>query len=173
MTETGIQSSAPTQVAFIIRNAHRDELEKLVKVYRSGYQGMEEYAYTSQGEIRDYLRWLFNGDPNGFLIAEADGEPIGFVSVHTDWWDRRYQRSTAEIHELVVKKEWQGKGVGRALFFAALDYARTQGCDYASLWVGENNQLAREWYQRLRFEEVGIGWGEWVRMVKKLTEDWE
>ncbi|MFA0784487.1 MAG: hypothetical protein YYHSYBAR_002878 [Candidatus Fervidibacter sacchari] len=161
----------PTQPAFVIRPAKRRELEDLIEVYKSGYEGLEEYAERTEEDIRDYLEWLYDGDPNGFLVAEANGELIGFVSVHSDWWDRRYQRRTAEIHELVVRKDWQSKGVGRALMMAALDYARAQGCDYASLWVGEGNWKAREWYRRLGFEEVGKGWSVWVRMVKKLRDE--
>jgi ribosomal protein S18 acetylase RimI-like enzyme len=157
------------QADFLIRTAQRRELERLIAVYKAGYEGLEEYAETDDDDIRDYLEWLFDGDPNGFLVAEANGELIGFVSVHADWWDRRYQRRTAELHELVVHKDWQGKGVGRALMMAALDYARAQGCEYASLWVGEGNEKARAWYRRLGFEEVGKGWGIWVRMIKPLT----
>jgi hypothetical protein len=35
--------------------------------------------------------------------------------------------------------------------------------------VGEGNEKARAWYRRLGFEEVGKGWGIWVRMIKPLT----
>ncbi len=156
--------------AFIIRPVRRHELEQLIEVYRSGYEGMEQYAETDEEDIRDYLEWLYEGEPSGFLVAEAEeGRLVGFVSTHTDWWDRRFQRRTAELHELVVHKNWQGVGIGRALMMAALDYARAQGCEYASLWVGEENWKAREWYRRLGFEEAGKGWGVWVRMVKRLT----
>ncbi|GBC98381.1 Mycothiol acetyltransferase [bacterium HR17] len=165
------KAAATTEPPFVIRVGRRDDLSQLVEVYRSGYEGLEEYAETDDDDIRDYLNWLYEGDPNGFWVAEANGELIGFVSVHSDWWDRRYQRRTAEIHELVVRKDWQSRGVGRALMMAALDYARAQGDDYASLWVGEGNTKAREWYRRLGFEEVGKGWGIWVRMVKKLRDN--
>ncbi len=162
-----------TQLAFVIRPIRRDELEKLIDVYRSGYEGLEEYAETDEEDILDYLEWLYNGDPNGFLVAEVEGELVGFISIHSDWWDRRYQRQTAEFHELVVRKDWQNKGIGKALMMAGLDYARAQNCEYASLWVGEGNWKAREWYRRIGFKEVGKGWGVWVRMVKKLRDDGE
>lgn len=161
----------PTQPAFVIRPVERHELEKLIEIYRSGYEGLEEYAETDEKDIRDYLEWLYEGEPNGFLVAETESELIGFISVHTDWWDRRYQRRTAEFHELVVKRDWQSKGIGKALMMAGLDYARAKGCEYASLWVGEGNLKARKWYHRLGFEEVGKSWGVWVRMVKKLIND--
>lgn len=160
-----------TQPSFVIRKVTRAELKELIEVYRSGYEGLEEYAERTEEDIYDYLEWLYDGDPNGFLVAEVGGELVGFISVHADWWDRRYQRRTAEFHELVVRKDWQSKGVGKALMMAGLDYARAQDCEYASLWVGEGNWKARDWYRRLGFEEVGKGWGIWVRMIKKLRED--
>ncbi len=155
---------------FTIRPVRRSELAQLIEVYRSGYEGLEEYAETTEEDIFDYLTWLYEGDPHGFFVAETtNGELIGFVSVHADWWDRRYQRRTAEIHELVVRKDYQGQGVGRELMLTALDYAYAQGCEYASLWVGEKNLKARDWYRRLGFEEAGKGWGVWVRMIKRLV----
>ncbi|MCS7225120.1 MAG: GNAT family N-acetyltransferase [Armatimonadetes bacterium] len=165
------ETKGKSGISFIIRPAQREDLPSLVKVYRSAYQDLPQYAYTNVYEVRDYINWLYRGDPHGLLVAEKDGEIIGFVSVHGDWWDKRFQRRTAEVHELGVLKEYQGQGVGSALFHAALDYARALGCDFASLWVGEENWLARNWYRRLGFQEVGRGWGEWIRMVKKLSAD--
>ena len=104
-----------------------------MRVWRNMLKGAKKTsAITWNGSLTETL--------TAFFVAEANGELVGFVSVHADWWDRRYQRRTAEIHELVVRKDWQSKGVGRALMMAALDYARAQGCEYASLWVGEGTE---------------------------------
>ncbi len=165
------RSPRKEDLTFTIRPARKDELSTLVRVYQSAYQDLRQYSYTDPEEVRDYIHWLYRGDPHGLLIAESEGRIIGFVSVHGDWWDRRFQRRTAEIHELAVVKEYQGRGVGSALFLAALNYARAVDCEFASLWVGEENWVARNWYLRLGFREVGTGWGEWVRMIKKLKDE--
>jgi len=49
----------------------------------------------------------------------------------------------------------------------ALEYVREKGCKSVSLWVGEDNWLARSWYLKLGFQEKG-NWGEWIRMKKDL-----
>lgn len=151
----------------IIRRVKPEELNKLISVYRSAYEGLEEYAYTSTGEIRSYMRWLYRGDPSGFFVAELNGEIVGFVAVHADWWDKRIGR-TAEIHEVVVHKRYQRMGIGKKLMQRAIEYAIERGCSWTSLWVGSGNTIAREWYLKLGFEEVSNGY-YWVRMLKRLT----
>jgi ribosomal protein S18 acetylase RimI-like enzyme len=153
----------------VIRRVRQDELNKLVSVYISAYEGLEEYAYTSGSEVRSYMRWLYRGDPDGFFVAELDGKIVGFVAVHTNWWDKRIGR-TAEIHELVVHKSYQCMGIGTKLMKCAIEHALECGCNFVSLWVGAENKVAREWYRKLGFEEVGEGY-YWVRMVKRLSTD--
>lgn len=162
------QSEEDASELVIIRRVKPEELNKLVSVYRSAYQGLEEYAYTSGSDIRSYMRWLYRGDPEGFFVAELNGEIVGFVAVHADWWDKRVGR-TAEIHEVVVHKRYQRMGIGKKLMQRAIEYAIEKKCDWASLWVGAGNVVAREWYLKLGFEEVSDGY-YWVRMLKRLAQ---
>lgn len=60
--------------------------------------------------------------------------------------------------------------VGRRLIETAIAYARRRGRRYVSLWVGERNWHARRWYRSLGFEECGVQFGEWVRMIKPIEE---
>jgi len=151
-----------------LRRVQSEEIEKLIPIYKSAYRGLENYAYTHPEEIRGYLNWLFRGDPQGFFVAEKGGRLIGFVSIHGDWWDRQRQTRTGEIHELVVHSDFKGQGVGKTLIEKAFSYLKERGCKTASLWVGENNFLARRWYKKLGFREVGQV-SCWVRMVKNLS----
>lgn len=150
----------------LIRQTKQEELQDLVQVYQSAYKRMGKYAYRSERKIKSYLKWLYQGDPEGFWVAEKNGKLIGFVSLHSKWEDSRGGR-TGELHEIAVQEEFQGEGVGKKLFDRAVRYAKEKGCGALSLWVGEENWLARSWYQRLGFKEKG-GWGEWIRMRKNL-----
>jgi len=133
----------------IIRKAKKEDLKKLVEVYSSAYRRIQKYAYKSKNKIISYLEWLYREEPEGFLVAEEKDRIIGFASFHT-------------------KENYQGRGVGKILFKRVLEYARRRGCKSISLWVGEENWPARSWYERMGFREKG-GWGEWIRMVKKLS----
>ena len=151
----------------IIRRVKKEELDKLVEVYTSAYRKMKRYAYTKEKKIREYLEWLYQEEPEGFLVAEREEKLTGFACIHTGWKNRLEEGKTGELHEIVVTEELQGKGIGKKLFKMVLKYAREKGCKFISLWVGEENWPARSWYTRLGFKEKG-GWGEWVRMKKDL-----
>jgi len=153
----------------IVRRGRVEELDRLEEVYREAYRGLEEYADTTTFRIRNYLNWLYSGEPEGFFVAEVAGQVVGFVSIHAQWWDKRLGE-TGEIHEICVHPRWKGKGVGRRLIETAIAYARRRGRRYVSLWVGERNWHARRWYRSLGFEECGVQFGEWVRMIKPIEE---
>jgi len=150
----------------LIRRAKKGELLILQEVYQSAYQKLEKYAYTTPGKIKNYLKWLYSKEPEGFFVAEKEGKTVGFISIHTNWQNWKLGR-TGEIHELAVRREFQGKGIGKKLFLKACQYAKKKGCRTLSLWVGEENWYARSWYEKLGFKKKG-GWGEWIRMVLEV-----
>ncbi len=150
-----------------IRNVTNEDLRPFVDIYRLAYRGLEEYAYTSTRDIKQYFRWLINRDRDGFFVAEVDGKPVGFVACDANWVSFYENEKMGEIHEIFVHPDWQGKGIGSALLSKALDYAKGRGRRMAGLWVGVGNVRARKFYERFGFKEAGI-WGRWLRMVREL-----
>jgi ribosomal protein S18 acetylase RimI-like enzyme len=147
---------------------------RLRAIYMSAYAepGLMPYSYSKISDVEGYLDWLYSGDPDGFFVAyyapserSEFWEPVGFVSVHKEW-EHAWQQA-AELHELVVSKDYQGRGIGRRLMETAMQYAKAAGKRRLALWVGENNQRAIDWYRRLAFEPAGR-WNVWIRMVKEL-----
>jgi len=64
-------------------------------------------------------------DPEGFLIGEIDGKPIGSVSAV------RYRERFGFLGFYIVKPEWRGQGYGIQLWRAGLDHlqGRVLGLD--------------------------------------------
>jgi len=62
-----------------IRNVRAGDADLFIKIYAESYKGLEKYAYTNEEDIREYFKWLFSRDPEGFLIIEID-EPVGFIA---------------------------------------------------------------------------------------------
>ena len=60
-----------------------------------------------------------------------------------------------EIERIYVKKEFQGRGVGKDLLEFALDIARQSGKQFAWLGVWEKNEKAIGFYQSLGFQQAG------------------
>lgn len=148
-----------------IRNEDpRPILPQLVGVYRRAYAGLEQYAYRTDREVTEYLRWLYRRDPDGFLVAWLEEKPVGFIATDAHWVDYHGDR-IGEIHELAVDGQAQGRGIGKALCLAGLEALRSRGHRRFGLWVGEGNTRAQGLYGKLGFRKVGQ-WGIWVRMIK-------
>jgi GNAT superfamily N-acetyltransferase len=90
-------------------------------------------------------RWrgyLTDTQPIGRLLAEIDGEVVGFVA-----WGPGREDPRPELMALYVHPDRWGSGAGRALMLAAEDGLRQRG-DGACLWVLADNPRARRFYER-------------------------
>jgi len=91
-----------------------------------------------------------------FLLAYADGEPAGYVSLRVGDPPGELQGEKAiEIVQLYSEKKMIGKGIGPVLMQAALDLAREKGFDWVWLGVWEHNHRAKAFYQKWGFERFG------------------
>lgn len=108
-------------------------------------------------------------DPAGFLLAERDGELLGFHwtkihgearAPHRDDLDGDAARAhrdahahdpIGEVYVLGVGRAARGTGLGTALTLAGLRHLRAQGLDQAMLYVDEANERATALYQKLGF----------------------
>lgn len=96
------------------------------------------------------------------LVAEdAAGTPLGFVSLRTD---RDYFTSepVGHVTDIVVAREGEGRGVGRALLAAAERWGEECGHPWLTLHVFEGNARARRVYEQAGYV------AEWTRMLKAL-----
>jgi putative acetyltransferase len=93
-----------------------------------------------RADVLDHWR-TFAGS---FLVAERDGGAIGFAAVAGCWLVALY----------VLPGEW-GSGVAARLHDDALAAIRRDGCREAHLWVLEQNDRARRFYERRGWRRDG------------------
>ncbi len=60
------------------------------------------------------------------------------------------------LHTLVVYPDCSGKGIGREFVAFYEQYAKDQGCKDLRMDTQAKNQVARNLYHHLRYEEIGI-----------------
>ena len=112
---------------------------------------------------RRVIEAFFVSPPEGqaLLVAEVDGVRAGiaFLETPTDYFTRRPH---AHLGVLCVAREHEGRGAGRALLDACVDWARSMGSDRLTLSAMVNNSRARALYARQGFGE------EYVRYVLPL-----
>jgi mycothiol synthase len=88
-------------------------------------------------------------DPAGFLMAELDGELVGFcwTKVH----NHRGSDAIGEIYVIATDPERAPRGLGSCLLAAGLDHLASRGLATAMLYVETTNERALRLYDRFGF----------------------
>lgn len=107
---------------------------------------------VTEGIRRDLRRHLDNDQPGSFLfVAETDdGRRAGFLHLQIAG-DFFSGRSNCHISDLVLAREWEGRGLGRALLEFAERFAREHQCERLTLSVFPGNERARRLYEEFGF----------------------
>jgi GNAT superfamily N-acetyltransferase len=132
----------------LIREARPDEAEALAEVQRDA--SVAAFAHIFPSELYPFpldavrARWAeaVENPQLTVLVAEVDGAPAGLAGCRTEWLDGLY-----------VRPEHWGRGLGRKLHDEVLDRLRANGSPRCHLWVLEDNERARRFYE-------GLGWRE-------------
>ncbi|HLW92348.1 MAG TPA: GNAT family N-acetyltransferase [Roseiarcus sp.] len=85
--------------------------------------------------------------PVAFATLVDKGEPLAFGLAVAE-------RGMVGFHDIVVAPEARGRGLGRRLVAALIDWGRRQGATNAYLLVRERNAPARALYRSLGFAEA-------------------
>ena len=116
---------------------------------------MEAYIAAEYGAAALGLS-LAEPDLSIWLIAEVDGEPIGFAKLN---WDRPLPlppaRSGAELQKIYLLGERTGKGHGGVMLMAIVDRVKARGEGLLWLDVLKSNNGARAFYARHGFTTLG------------------
>jgi len=103
----------------------------------------------------EMTRGLTQPNSHVMLVAEDDGAPIGMAFGVMP--KRRPEDRTDAPHlgGMWVDPAARGRGAGRALAEAVLDWARERGFGLIALWVTEGNAPAIVLYERMGFTRTG------------------
>ena len=85
----------------------------------------------------------------GIFVWEEEGRAVGYITTRVD-----HVSKIGRIPNLSVLPEYRGKGVGKALMTAALDYFTEQGMLAAKIETLEQNPIGRRFYPQAGFVEV-------------------
>ncbi len=133
--------------------------------YTTFWDAFGDHPKNAPDDLADYMRQAFNIEQIGaeladrssvFLIAEFDGKPAGYAKlVLESTEDGITATRPIELSRLYSHQEFLGKGVGRDLMAACLDYAKSHDHDVMWLGVWEYNPRAQAFYTKNGFREVG------------------
>ena len=120
---------------------------------------LREYGFEANvgGALRDLadVESGYGKQRAGFWVAELEGAVVGTVAI------RPKDDGAAELKRLYVGKAARGRGIGRALYAHAEDFARRAG--YPRIWLDSSRKFveARRLYEKNGFV-----------LLEELQNDW-
>ena len=134
-----------------IREAAKEDAETLRWI-----EANDGFPYPYKKTAEDFARYMREG--TRFYIAEHEGKPVGHISlVNCEYL------SGDRLHFLATIKEYQGKGVGRALVAHFEGEVKKRKKDCAIINVYENNPRAITFYE-------GLGYVRWFIIPHRYEE---
>jgi PhnO protein len=140
----------------MIRRARESDAEPVTALL-----GQLDYPFEAEA-VAPVLADVLADDAHVALVAEEDGEVVGFVNANF----RRQLHHLAPvgtIDELVVDTDRRGRRIGEQLVEAVLAEARRRGADVVEVMTHERRERARAFYRRCGFEATSI------KLVHPLT----
>lgn len=128
--------------------AHQEAILDLIDMYAREPAGGGRPLPTP---VRSGLIAGLRGHPTTeVFLAFMAGEPAG-VAVCFRGFSTFAARPLLNIHDLAVRPDLRGRGIGKALLEAVAAKARSLGCCKLTLEVLEDNRRAREVYHAFGF----------------------
>jgi ribosomal protein S18 acetylase RimI-like enzyme len=97
-------------------------------------------------------------DPDkAVLVADDNGDVIGYAYAAIEGYDYMALRGPAGVlHDIIVAPEHRGRGVGRMLLEATLEFFRSRGVPRVVLSTAERNEPAQRLFASMGFRRTMI-----------------
>jgi GNAT superfamily N-acetyltransferase len=112
-------------------------------------------ADYSRERAAEGFRLAASGDRSDVLLALDGGRPVGVATVYVEILSIRYGLRCF-VEDLVVLPDQRGKGVGKLLLDAAVDWGRKHGCDFLQLHSGNGRKDAHRFYATSGMEQDSL-----------------
>jgi len=124
----------------VVRQVERADLLAVVRIERACFS--DPWPYDAFERLID--------EP-AFLVADRDGEVVGYVVADVT---PNHGRDIGHVKDLAVRPDARGAGIGRTLLRSALARVHAAGAAVVRLEVRESNEVARSLYADEGFEPI-------------------
>lgn len=129
------------------------------------FEGAEDEIHSTEEGLRDVLFETGGADA---MIAELDGEPVGFAI-----WAYSFSTFTGKrtlyIDDIYVREQHRGKGIGSRMFRTLAEVALQKDCGRMDWYCMETNLPGKEYYRNMGAEE--INWFKVFRLNRQQMEE--
>lgn len=145
-----------------VRNVVAEDVDAVahlhVAVWQAAYRNLLPAAFLDALSVESRAamwRRVVERGASPALVAEWEGEIVGFLLGGPARDADARMGATAEIYAIYVSPRFWGKGIGARLLQEGLTILRNQGYQEATLWVLRNNVRARRFYEAMGFQADG------------------
>jgi ribosomal protein S18 acetylase RimI-like enzyme len=142
-----------------IRTATEADLPRLKELTAEAFEGITIYHILEKryGQLggKPWQEWktahlgaLVKEHPEQILVAEADGEIVGFCTYHVD-----RVRGVGEVGNNGVDRRYRNRGIGTRLYSRAIERLREEGMRGVEVVTGLDDDYASA---RRAYEKVGF-----------------
>jgi GNAT superfamily N-acetyltransferase len=150
-----------------IKEGIKSNIEKYVSIF----DGCKHDAYISHGEVlcgrathdlkwaddilsqmkQEFNYYLLHKEYFSVLEILLCGELIGFTILEVN-----AKFKTAIIHDMMVKKDFQGKGAGKETMHKIEEYLKSKNIGMILLESGIRNKNAHEFFEKNGFTQISV-----------------
>lgn len=141
---------------------HRQAVATLINVYIQDEMGGGE-PLGAADQVR-LAEGLGKHPAAVVLLAAGNGEYAGLL-VAFENFSTFTARPMVNIHDVIVRPEYRGRGIGRLLMKGIIDEAARRGAARVTLEVRKDNLAAQHLYRSLGFEETSPGMYYWRKSL--------
>jgi L-amino acid N-acyltransferase YncA len=117
-------------------------------------EGIATGLATFETEVPTWEQWDARHLPDHRLVAEGDGEVLGWCAV-VPYSSREVYRGVGE-ESVYVAERARGRGVGRALLEALIESARAGGLWTLQAGIFPDNEASLALHRAFGFREAGV-----------------
>lgn len=130
----------------------KDHAEGFIAVLNEYAQLPAIAAKPLAEDVQQRLPKLLADNSNAHVLLAMSGETVAGVAVCFLGFSTFAALPLLNIHDLAVRGEFRGAGIGGALLDAVVEKARSLGCCRITLEVEDGNAGARRLYERKGFK---------------------
>lgn len=98
---------------------------------------------------------LFDDSLSAFIVAEEDHKIVGMLIAQV----RQGLPYTATeisgyIRDVAVTKVFRGRGIGRELVEAGVEFLKSKNVEYIDLITGSSNNISNDFWEKMGFKET-------------------
>ena len=124
-----------------------------ISIEKFDVSDLKQIRATLETEFDDFwnpniLEKELNSDTSFYLCCKLDSEIVGFAGI-------AIVLDTAELNNIVIKKDKRGNGYSSLLLKELIKIAKYHNCTKFNLEVANNNEIAINLYKKFGFKQVG------------------